>query len=371
MGSVQTVARLGDGGLLQVRGIGFRCDDLIGRPEWFPDVGPGELAGLGRCIVTGGGGSIGGELSRWLAGAGVPLMVADVDEDRLYEISGELGSTAEYQLLDVCDPRQVHEAIGRFRPQSVFHLAAKKHVRFVQGAARAALMANAIGTVNVVQASAELDARVRVTVTSSDKASVPQNLVGLTKRTAEEIVGSHAADHGTPARAVRLPNVLGTAGGVLDHYVREGVAGRPLDVWSADMSRYFCCVHEAARALVRATLSEGEAPLAIFDVGRPIPIVELATVVATTLRASGCATEVVVSERFEAVHARHETLVGPDERWDPDGETPRIAALRRRFRPFGQVHEAVLDLASSDRSDDEIEAALWHMHANATPARAS
>lgn len=365
MASVDLSIQPGDlTGSMDVRGIRFRCEELTGRPEWLPMADPAVLGSLGRCIVTGGGGSIGGELARWLASAGVPLLLADVDEDRLYQISGELGANAEYQLLDICDARQVGELVRGFRPQTIFHLAAKKHVRFVQGAARAALMANAIGTMNMLDAAAAMDTPVRVTLTSSDKASVPQNLVGLTKRTAEEVVGAAWAAQGNPVRALRLPNVLGTAGGVLDHYVREGEAGRPLDVWSADMSRYFCCVHEAAHALVAATLSD-PAPLMILDVGNPVPIAELAAAVAATLGSAGWPTEVVVSERFEAVHARHETLHGPDERWDAGGETPRLAVLERVFRPSEEIRETVLELARSDRSDAELESELWRMHAGA------
>ena len=366
MASVDAAIPQGDvTGSLDVRGVRFRCEDLTGRPEWLPLADPAILADLGRCIVTGGGGSIGGVLVRWLVSAGVPLLVADVDEDRLYQISGEMGSDAEYQLLDICDARQVGEVVRRFRPQTIFHLAAKKHVRFVQGAARAALMANAIGTMNILEAAA-MGSNVRVTVTSSDKAAVPQNLVGLTKRTAEELVGAAWVADRNPVRAVRLPNVLGTAGGVLDHYVREGEAGRPLDVWSADMSRFFCCVHEASHALVRATLSEHVAPLMILDVGSPVPIVDLAAAVARALEGAGCPTDVVVSERFEAVHARHETLHGPDERWDDGGETPRLAVLDRTFQPLAKIRETVLDLTGSDRSDAELEAALWSMHAGAS-----
>lgn len=355
----------GSTGMLDVRGIRFRCADLTGRPEWLPVAEPAALAGLGRCIVTGGGGSIGGTLTRWLARAGVPILVADVDEDRLYQISGELGDAAEYQLLDICDGLQVRETFRRFAPRTVFHLAAKKHVRFVQGAARAALAANGLGTMNVVDAARAGEMPARVVVASSDKASVPQNLVGLTKRTAEEVVGSARAASGNALRAVRLPNVLGTAGGVLDHYVREGTAGRPLDVWSSDMSRFFCCVHEAAHALVSAALDDREAALMILDVGRALPIVDLASTVARDLGNSGFPTEVVVSERFAPVHARHEILHGPDEGWDGGGEAPRLASLSRTFRSEADVRAQVLDLLGSDRSDDALESSLWRMHAPA------
>ncbi len=365
-----TTHSAGSTGSLDVRGIWFRCDELTGRTEWLPQ-DPSVLAQLGRCIVTGGGGSIGSVLTRWLVEAGVPLLVADVDEDRLYQISGETGAAAEYQLLDICDARQVAAMVQGFRPQTIFHLAAKKHVRFVQGAARAALMANAIGTMNVIDAIAAQDAPARLAISSSDKASVPQNLVGLTKRTAEELVGAAWDAGASTLRAVRLPNVLGTAGGVLDHYVREAEAGRPLDVWSADMSRYFCCVHEAAQALVGTALSDGAAPLMILDVGSPVPIADLASSVARTLDAAGYPTDVFVSERFEAVHARHETLHGPDERWDEGGATPRLAALTRTFRPLSEIRGTVEDLVRSNCSDEEVEAALWHMHAAAVSSAPS
>ena len=359
--------RANDGvGWLNVRGIRFRCEDLTERPEWLPMADPRRLSDLGRCIITGGGGSIGGVLASWLASARVPLLVADVDEDRLYQISGELGPDVEFRLLDICDGRQVRGLVEEFRPTTIFHLAAKKHVRFVQGAARAALMANAVGTLNVLQAANALDPTVRVTVTSSDKASVPQNLVGLTKRTAEEIVGAAWAVDRSPVRAVRLPNVLGTTGGVLDHFVREGQAGRPLDVWSADMSRYFCCVHEATHAVVQATLSERDTPLLILDVGRPVRIADLAAAIARTLGVSGWATEVLVSERFESVHARHEALAGPDEHWDDEGATPRLASLERSFRPAAEIQATILELVQSDRSNAELEAALWRIHSSAT-----
>jgi FlaA1/EpsC-like NDP-sugar epimerase len=348
-------------GTLDIGGIEFRCRDLTTRSEWLPLTVRTDVVALGPCVVIGGAGSIGGVLSHMLAAWRIPLLIADLDEDRLSTISTDLGDAATYRLLDVCDPEQVSATIEAARPTTIFNLAARKHVRFLEGAARLGHMTNAVGTLHVLEAAAQLSNGCRVMLSSSDKAGVPSNLVGLTKRTAEDLIGGFN-DEGLDARGIRLPNVLGTAGSVVHHYVRESAKGRPLDVWSTDMSRYFCCVHEAAQALIAGALDGSDRALRIFDVGPSIPIVTLAESVSATLRRLGRPSQVVVSERFAPVHARHETLAGPDELWEPPSVPPGLGTLERTFPPRDATREAVLSLAASGLSDDGIEAALWEMH---------
>ncbi len=317
--------------VISVGGCVFPCERLLGRAEWAPLWDDAALrAGIGPTLITGGAGSIGSALAARLARADVPVCIADTDERAMDALARELApsDTVHYRLCDVADALQLRDTVEAFQPQTVFHLAAKKHVKYAETAARNAITTNVLGTWHALDSARAVSSVKNVVCASSDKAVAATNLLGHTKRAAERLTTAFAATwtRGNIA-SVRLCNVLGTAGNVLDHYVDEAKRGVVLDVWSRDMTRYFCSVYEAVDLFLHAAMHRG-APVITLDPGAATAIADLAERVCAILGEHGVDARFEVSERFAPVHARHEELWTDDESVSRPAAVPDVAAIQ-------------------------------------------
>ena len=115
---------------------------------------------------------------RHLAALGVPVCIADADERAMDALARELppSDTVAYRLCDVADALQVYDAISAFQPRTIFHLAAKKHVKYAEPAVRNAVMTNVVGTWNAVNAARKSECVCNVVCASSDKAVAAANV---------------------------------------------------------------------------------------------------------------------------------------------------------------------------------------------------
>ena len=301
---------------ITVGGHVFPCAELLGRAEWCPHWDDAELReAIGPALITGGAGSIGAALAARLVRAEVPVCIADADERAMDALEREIppSGLASYRLCDVSDALQVANTVATFAPRTIFHLAAKKHVKYAENAARNAIQSNVVGTWNVLGAARAAASVQSVICASSDKAVAATNLLGQTKRAAERVTTAFAAAwRDGHAASVRLCNVLGSGGNVLDHYVDEAKRGVTLDIWSRDMTRYFCSIHEAVDLFLHAAIRPG-APVITLDPGPATPIADLAARVCAILARHGLEARHEVSERFAPMHARHEELWTADE----------------------------------------------------------
>lgn len=340
--------------IIEAGGVVFACERLLGRAEWVPVWETAALAAsLGPALITGGAGSIGGTLAARLAALGVPVCIADANEAALDLLERDLppGDGVTYRLCDVGDSVQVQRALSSFAPRTIFHLAAKKHVKYAEHAARNAVLSNVLGTWNVLDAARKHGGVKNVVCASSDKAVAAKNLLGRTKRAAERITSSFAAAWGEgKASSVRLCNVLGTAGNVLEHYVDEAKRGVVLDVWSRDMTRFFCSVHEAVDLFLHAAARPG-APVYTLDPGPATPIVDFASRVCAVLAEHGIPANAEVTERFGAMHARHEELWTRDETVHHHAHAPAPVSITCPV-PQLEVVEPLLRQAGAAPLDD-------------------
>lgn len=269
---------LGDVRIEQIRQV--EPDDLLGREsvEFDPEEGTGYLAGR-SVLVTGAGGSIGGELCRQLMGAGVGrLLLLGRGENSIFEIENELrpnaGSCELVPLIaDILDRRHLAALFAEHDPSIVFHAAAHKHVYYMERFPEEAVLRNVIGTAHLVEVASGAGVR-RLVLVSTDKAAAPQSVMGATKRLAEEIV---CRPDGAMRRvAVRFGNVLGSRGSVVPLFKRQIARGGPLTVSHAEVTRYFMTVREAASLVIRAGAMGDGSEVFILDMGEPIRILDLA-----------------------------------------------------------------------------------------------
>jgi FlaA1/EpsC-like NDP-sugar epimerase len=307
-------------------------------------------------LVTGAGGSIGGELCRQIARVGPrKLVLVDHAEDNLFEIARELEDerhvrTAVPVLADCKEEERMREVLAEHRPAIVFHAAAYKHVGMMELNPVEAVRNNALATRLVARIAGELGVETFVLV-STDKAVSPATVMGASKALAEWAVEAAAERHpGTRFATVRFGNVLGSSGSVVPIFRRQIAAGGPVTVTDARMQRYFMTIPEAVQLIIRSgSLSERSGEVFVLEMGEPVLIVDLAKAM---IRLSGyepdkdIAIEVVGAKPGEKLH---EELFNPFERPQPTPAEKILRADRPRLDPdwvertFGEINLFVLE----------------------------
>ncbi len=239
-------------------------------------------------LVTGAGGSIGSELCRQiLAQSPRQLLLLDHSEINLYSIHQELhglcstdGRSVELVPLlgSVSNLGRLQDLCRLYRPYTVYHAAAYKHVPIVESNAAVGVDNNVFGTLNMAQAARDSGVASFVLV-STDKAVRPTNVMGASKRMAELVLQALAAEKpegGTCFSMVRFGNVLGSSGSVVPLFRRQLAAGGPLTVTHVDVTRYFMTIPEAAQLVLQAGAMANGGEVFVLDMGEPVKILDLA-----------------------------------------------------------------------------------------------
>lgn len=216
-----------------------------------------------RVLITGGGGSIGGEIARQLCAAH-DVTVLDNCEYNLYRAGRDLGVKCVY--ADIRDLTRMVSAFVDVRPHIVIHAAAMKHVSICEDNPCDAVLTNILGTKNTLEAARVSGAR--FCLISTDKAVRPTTILGATKRAAESIVGAAAP-------IVRFGNVVGSSGSVVPLFEAQIAAGGPVTVTHPCVTRYMMPIAEAARLAIQVALN-AMSGVHVLDMGVPVRIVDLA-----------------------------------------------------------------------------------------------
>ncbi|SDG66366.1 polysaccharide biosynthesis protein [Roseospirillum parvum] len=277
-----------EGRPIEVRPVAL--EDLLGRPQAVLDrAAMGRLVAGRRVLVTGAGGSIGGELVRQIAALGpARLTLVDHGEYALYEIDMEMATRAPdlqrvARLADVRDRAAVDRLFAAEQPELVFHAAALKHVPMVEANPLEGLLTNAIGSRVVADACRAHGVALLVQI-STDKAVNPTNVMGAAKRLAEMYGQALDAQSGADTCrvvTVRFGNVLGSTGSVIPLFTRQLAAGGPLTVTHPEVTRYFMTIREAVELVLEASALGLESPayegrIFVLDMGQPVRIADLA-----------------------------------------------------------------------------------------------
>jgi O-antigen biosynthesis protein WbqV len=279
-----TLLRIGAKAMLQP----IRPADLLARPERRLDMAPvAELVSGARVFITGGGGTIGGELARQCAALGPSeLTIYDASEFNVFEIDQELlraypNVVRRMVIGDIRDEVRLEQAMHEAAPDLVIHAAALKHVPLMEQNPNEAILTNVLGARRCATIAANLGVKA-FTFISTDKAVNPTNVMGATKRAAELFIQAFAPTvPGTRFSLVRFGNVLGSKGSVSPLFERQIAEGGPVTVTHPDMTRYFMSVEEASALVLQAAAMSAnsnseEATLYVLDMGEPVRIIELA-----------------------------------------------------------------------------------------------
>ncbi len=257
-------------------------EDLLGRDPIKVDIDSilGYVSGK-VVLVTGGGGSIGSELCRQIAGhKPKQLIIVDIYENSAYDIQQEL--LRKYPELDlvvlIASVRNTNRMNGIFesyRPDIVYHAAAHKHVPLMETSPNEAIKNNVFGTWKTAQAAATYGTKKFVMI-STDKAVNPTNIMGASKRICEMIIQTFNKHYATEFVAVRFGNVLGSNGSVIPLFKSQIAQGGPVTVTHPDIIRYFMTIPEAVSLVLQAGAYAKGGEIFVLDMGEPVKILDLA-----------------------------------------------------------------------------------------------
>ena len=238
-------------------------------------------------LVSGAAGSIGSELCRQiLREQPRSLLLLDHSEFGLYALQRELQAWCEAQASDVelvpllasvANRRRLDWICTSYRPHTVYHAAAYKHVPMVECNPSEGVFNNVFGTLNLAQA-AQAAAVASFVLVSTDKAVRPTNLMGASKRMAELVLQSLAAPGAgnTCFSMVRFGNVLGSSGSVVPMFREQLGRGGPLTITHPDVTRYFMTIPEAAQLVLQAAAMAEGGEVFVLEMGAPVRIIDLA-----------------------------------------------------------------------------------------------
>ncbi|MFQ1003405.1 polysaccharide biosynthesis protein [Modestobacter sp. SSW1-42] len=267
-------------GIRDVRDIDVA--DLLGRRQIDTDVA--EIADYlrgKRVLVTGAGGSIGSELCRQIQQFGPgELLMLDRDESALHALQLTMFGEARLHepqavLADIRDGEAIARLFAERRPEVVFHAAALKHVNMLEQYPDEGWKTNVLGTRNVLAAATAVQVTHFINV-STDKAANAVNVLGRTKRMAEQLTATYAAGGSGRYLSVRFGNVLGSRGSVLETFAAQIARGGPLTITDTEVTRYFMTIPEAVQLVVQAGAIGRGGEALVLDMGTPVRIGDVA-----------------------------------------------------------------------------------------------
>ena len=265
-------------GVEHIRDISI--EDVLGRESVNINMESIAASIEGKVVmVTGGGGSIGSELVRQCAALKPDRLIAlDIDETELFYIENELKGTGLEVIpcvASVTDEQKIDRILARYKPEVIFHAAAYKHVPMMESFPEEAIKVNIGGTKTIARLACKHKVDKFIMV-STDKAVNPTNVMGATKRVAEEICMAYNDTGFTKFVSVRFGNVLGSRGSVVPLFIEQIKNGGPITVTDPEMKRYFMTIPEAVLLVMEAGSMGTGGEVFVLDMGEPVKIMDMA-----------------------------------------------------------------------------------------------
>lgn len=381
--AVRTLPALGDIAMGKVSMSDVRdleIDDLLGRDP----VKPNELllnlnTHNKTVLVTGAGGSIGSELCRQILRTKPnQLLLVEMSEFALYHIHQELRAYLAVEeitsievvplLASVCDDVRMHEIMDTWKPHTVYHAAAYKHVPLVEHNPAEGVRNNVWGTRVCAEAALRNGVRNFVLI-STDKAVRPTNIMGATKRLAEMVLQALAEQNQSVATQglktqcsntvfsmVRFGNVLGSSGSVVPLFRDQIRNGGPITLTHADITRYFMTIPEAAQLVIQAGAMGTGGDVFVLDMGQPVRIYDLASRIVElsglTLKTQSDPEgdiEITVTGLRPGEKLYEELLIGDNSERT---QHARIMKAHEELLPWPELQEKMASLSIAIRSND-------------------
>ena len=241
-----------------------------------------------RILITGAAGSIGSEIVRQVAQFGpAEMTLIDQAETPMHDIRMMMARRFpniknETIVSSIANKEHMEKIFEVHRPEYVFHAAAYKHVPMMEDDPAIAVQNNIYGT-RVIADLAVKYGTLKFVMISTDKAVNPTNVMGCSKRICEiycqslnQAIMEGKVSGVTQFVTTRFGNVLGSNGSVIPIFKQQIRAGGPVTVTHPDIVRFFMLIPEACRLVLEAgTMGKG-GEIFVFDMGKPVKIVDLA-----------------------------------------------------------------------------------------------
>ena len=265
----------------------LEIDDLLDRDVVEPDKFLLEKNIKDKVVlVTGAGGSIGSELCRQIIQLSPKkILLVEISEYALYFLHNELEAILQKKdliiplLASVQDKARMNEIISTFKPDTIYHAAAYKHVPIVEQNLIEGIKNNILGTINVAQCAKRNGVKNFVLI-STDKAVRPTNIMGASKRFSElcvqGLLSQNIRDNQTINSIVRFGNVLDSSGSVIPKFRAQIRNGGPITLTHKEVVRYFMTIPEAAQLVIQASAMAIGGEVFVLDMGAPVKIADLA-----------------------------------------------------------------------------------------------
>ncbi|MBT3362555.1 MAG: polysaccharide biosynthesis protein [Chloroflexi bacterium] len=341
----------------QIRKV--KIEDLLGREQHALDL---ENIALylheATVMVTGAAGSIGSELCRQIASfKPAALVLLDHEETNLYEIEQELKEKFPEQKMhltigNIRNQQEVENVISKYRPSTIFHAAAFKHVPLMEDNPNQAVLNNVMGTSILIDLAHDYEVDKFVLI-STDKAVNPTSVMGTTKRIAEMLIQTKALQSKTQFLAVRFGNVLGSRGSVIPLFTRQIAQGGPVTVTHPETVRYFMTIAEAVQLILQAcSIGEG-GEVFVLDMGKPVKILDLAK---DMIKLSGLQEGTDIEIKFVGLRPGeklYEELLTAQEKTDSTQHEKIYVAKLGKMDPNGFYDRVrdLIELAKHSRND--------------------
>tara|TARA_Y100000991_G_scaffold73895_2_gene55611 strand:- start:1399 stop:3330 length:1932 start_codon:yes stop_codon:yes gene_type:complete len=289
--TIPNISNLASGKNLITEFSDLDVDDLLGRIEVEPFQSLMKKNNFGKTIlVTGAGGSIGSELCRQILKQNPSkILLVEISEYALYSIHSELDEVNKENIEiipligSVQDKQRMGKIISIFKPTTIYHAAAYKHVPIVEHNLIEGLKNNLLGTFDLAKLALSNNVSNFVFI-STDKAVRPTSIMGATKRLAElslqalndKNLGLSDDHNQTKFAIVRFGNVLDSSGSVIPKFRDQIKNGGPITLTDRKITRYFMTITEAAQLVIQAGAMAKGGEVFVLDMGNPIKIYDLA-----------------------------------------------------------------------------------------------
>jgi FlaA1/EpsC-like NDP-sugar epimerase len=260
-----------------------KAEDLLGGEILKSDQAEiSEYASGQTILITGAAGSIGSELSRQVVAHGAKKVVLyDWWENGIFDLRHQLienypDADIHYVIGDINDRKKLSQIMAEYKPTTMFHAAAYKHVPLMEGHPSEAIKNNILGTKNAAELAIKHKVKKFILV-STDKAVNPTNIMGATKRAAEKIINILSqSQKDTIFCAVRFGNVINSNGSAIPFFEKQIENGGPVTVTHRDITRFFMTIPEAVHLILQAWVMGENNDLFVLDMGESIKIYDLA-----------------------------------------------------------------------------------------------
>jgi UDP-glucose 4-epimerase len=279
-------------------------------------------------LITGGTGTFGNAvLRRFLQTDISEIRVFSRDEKKQHDMRLAYNSQKlKFYIGDVRRPESLLDAMVGV--DFVFHAAALKQVPSCEFYPMEALLTNAFGAENMMNAALAAGVK-RVVVLSTDKAAYPINAMGISKAMMEKLAVAKArvaANRGCVICATRYGNVMASRGSVIPLFLEQIKAGSAMTVTDPQMTRFIMSIDDAVDLVVYA-FQNGE-PGDLFVQKAPAATIETLARALRTIFQVDNPINVIGTRHGEK---QHETLLTREEmlRAEDLGDYFRVCADNR------------------------------------------